>query len=171
VPPEQRVPAPRSVAEVYVLEASGGPAPDTTVEFSAGSARVIVLRHPPPDQTVFAEIAFDSASFGGSGMVTATVRPRPGIYGVDLETSQPLRRATVTFKYAVHFLAPADARAAYGSDITFERQLLVGRLEGGQVTFLPSAHPATDNLQAVIPSAGSYVVSAPRAPPSPPGNS
>lgn len=162
IPPEERVPPPTPLAAVYLLEASGGPPGDTTVSLEAGRDRVVVLRHPAPDYAVFAHVAFDSGSFAaGSGEVRVSIRPRPGLYGIDLETSAPLRRAQVTFKYAVHFLAPAGARAAYGSDIGFERELFVGRLEGEQVTFLPSTHPATDNLAAELPGSGSYVVGAP----------
>lgn len=112
---------------------------------------------------MFAEVAFDSASFaGGAGPVQVTIRPRPGVYGIDLQSGSELRQARVTFKYAVHFLAPADARQRYGSDIAFERLLFVGRLEGDRVTFLPSTRPATDNLSATLPGSGSYIVSAPR---------
>ncbi|HEU5051024.1 MAG TPA: hypothetical protein VFU00_11900 [Gemmatimonadales bacterium] len=162
IPPEARVPSPRPLASVYLLEASGGPPGDTTVTIEPGRARVVVLRHPAPDYAVFAEVAFDSGSFAaGSGEVRVTIRPRPGLYGIDLEASAPLREALVTFKYAVHFLAPAGARTDYGSDIGFERELFVGRLEGEQVTFLPSTHPATDNLAADLPGTGSYVVGAP----------
>lgn len=163
VPPEARVPGPRAIGEVYVLEADGGPPGDTTVSFTAGTPRVVVVRHPAPDHAMFAEVAFDSASFASAGgEVQVTIRPRPGVYGIDLESGSGLRQARVTFKYAVHFLAPADARARYGSDIAFERQLFVGALQGDRVTFLPSARPATDNLAATLPGPGSYVVSAPR---------
>jgi hypothetical protein len=163
VTPEGRVPAARPVGQVYVLEADGGPPADTTVSFPANSARVIVIRHPAPDHAMFAEVAFDSASFAaGSGEAQVTIRPRPGVYGIDLESSSGLRQATVTFKYAVHFLAPADARGRYGSDIAFERQLFVGALQRDTVTYLPSTRPATDNLTAALPGPGSYIVSAPR---------
>ena len=112
---------------------------------------------------MFAEVAFDSASFaGGAGEVQVTIRPRPGVYGIDLLSGSELRQAKVTFKYAVHFLAPADARQRYGSDIAFERLLFVGRLDGDRVIFLPSTRPATDNLTATLPGPGSYIVSAPR---------
>lgn len=169
VPPEARVPSPRAVSEVYVLEADGGPPADTTVTFTAGSARVVVVRHPAPDHAMFAEVAFDSASFAaGGGEVQVTIRPRPGVYGIDLASGSGLRQARVTFKYAVHFLAPADARERYGSDIAFERQLFVGALEGDRVTFLPSSRPATDNLTATLPGPGSYIVSAPRDAAQPP---
>lgn len=163
MPPEARVPAPGPLSGVHVLEATGGSPSDTTVTFTAGHPRVIVMRHPAPDYAMFAEVAFDSASFPGrSGEVRVSVRPLPGIYGIELETSAGFRRATVTFKYAVHFLAPAGARNAYGSDIAFERALFVARLEGEAVTFLPSTRPATDNLAAVLTAPGSYLVAAPR---------
>ena len=162
VAPEARVTPPRPAGEVYVLEADGGPPADTTVTFPAGSSRVVVVRHPAPDHAMFAEVAFDSASFTATGgEAQVTIRPRPGVYGIDLE-GNGLRQARVTFKYAVHFLAPADARDRYGSDIAFERQLFVGALQGDRITFLPSSRPATDNLAATLPGPGSYIVSAPR---------
>jgi hypothetical protein len=166
VVPAARVPDPLPIGSAYVLEADGGPPTDTTVRFTAGSSRVIVIRHPAPDYAMFAEVAFDSASFTpGGAEVEVTIRPRPGVYGIDVESSGGLRQATVTFRYAVHFLAPAGARALYGSDIAFERSLFVASLRGDTVAFLPSTRPATDNLAATLPGPGAYIVSAPREPP------
>jgi hypothetical protein len=149
---------------VWQIETTGSPPGDTTVAFPAGRSRVVLVRHGPPENVVFAEVRFDSASFPGAGgtPVTVTIRPRPGTYGLALETSAPLGRAEVTFRYAVHFQAPSGALAKYGSDIGVERALGIGRLEDGVVTFLPTLRPAIDNLQAVIPSAGTYLVGAPR---------
>jgi hypothetical protein len=91
------------------------------------------------------------------------VRPRPGVYGLDLSTSLPLAGgATVTFKYARYFSAPARARAAYGSDGAYERALAVGELlpGGTQLALLPSTRPAADNLRSALPAPGTYLVAA-----------
>ena len=50
-------------------------------------------------------VVFDTAAFqaGGGAPVSVTLRPRPGTYGLTVETSAPLRSAELTFKYAVHF--------------------------------------------------------------------
>lgn len=148
---------------IFQLEMSGAPPADTVVTFIAGERRVIVLRHGPPDNAVFAEIQFDTTSFGTRGArVDLTVRPRPGVYGVTIETTTPFTAATLTFKYAVHFLDPTGARARYGSDIGYERALGIARLDGASVTFMPSTRPALDNLAAQVTQAGTYLVGAPR---------
>ena len=149
---------------VYQIETTGSPPGDTTLALTAGTPRVLLLDHGPPANVLFAEIRFDTAAFqapAGSS-VQVTVRPRPGTYGVTIESSAPLRDAELTFKYAVHFLAPADARSGYGNDIAVERALGIGRLQGDSVVFLPTTHPATDNLRATLPSAGTYLTAAPR---------
>ena len=149
---------------VYQIETTGSPPADTTLTIPAGQPRVVLVRHGPPENVVFAEVAFDTAAFQAArgAPVSVTVRPRPGTYGIALETSAPLRAAVLTFKYAVHFHAPSEALAKYGNDIGVERALGIGRLDGGIVTFLPTTRPAIDNLQAALPSAGTYLVGAPR---------
>jgi hypothetical protein len=148
-----------------VLETSGPPPSDTTVEFLTGEPRTIVLRHGPPENVEFAEVSFPPRAFGDSGRaVKAEVRPRPGVYGLDLVTSVPLvQEAVVTFKYARYFSAPARARQTYGSDVAYERALHVGQVipTGPFLALLPSTRPAADNLQAPVPTAGAYLVAAP----------
>jgi hypothetical protein len=71
--------------------------------------------------------------------------------------------ARLTFEYARYFSPPAAALKHYGSVFAYERALAIGQLlPNGQVRFLPSARPASDNLQAEIPSTGSYIVGAPQ---------
>jgi hypothetical protein len=158
--------APRQVplSRVIVLETSGPPPPDTSVTFTAGSPRTIVLYHAGENIT-FASLRFEAGAFADSGQaVRVDVRPRPGIYGLDIAISLPLKenQAAVIFEYSRYFSAPARARQVFGSDIAFERALAVGRLlPDGQVELLPSTRPATDNLRAALPAAGSYVVGAP----------
>jgi len=96
--------------------------------------------------------------------VRVDVRPRPGVYGLEVATSLPIRdSATVVFKYARYFAAPARARAVYGSDVAYERALTVGHVRtGGTLALLPSTRPAPDLLQAPLPGAGIYLVAAPR---------
>jgi hypothetical protein len=153
------------LSSAIVLETAGPPPSDTTVTFTAGQPRVIVLRHGPPENVVFAELMFPPSAFrADSGRpVRVEVRPRPGVYGLDLLTSVPLGEgASVVFKYARYFSAPARARAAYGSDVLYERALAVGqyRAGGAEVVLLPSTRPVPDNLRAALPAAGTYVVAA-----------
>lgn len=152
------------LAGIYQLESTGAPPPDTTVMTPAGLPRTIVLRHAPPDNVVFAEVAFDSAAFQAPAgqPVEIQVTPRPGAYGLTLRTSAPFSSAAITFSYPVHFFAPAGARARYGSDIEVERVLAVARLEADAATFLPSVRPSTDHLRAIVDRAGTYLVAAPR---------
>jgi hypothetical protein len=153
------------LARLFVLETSGPPPPDTTVTFTAGTRRTIVLYHGGENIT-FARLEFEPGAFADSGrMVQVDVRPRPGVYGVDFTTSLPLQanQSAVAFEYARYFSAPARARQVYGSDAAFERALAVGRLlPDAQVDLLPSSRPAADNLRATLPAPGSYVVAAPQ---------
>ena len=153
------------VARVIVLETAGPPPPDTSVTFTTGSPRVIVLYH-GGESITFARLSFEAGAFGDSGRtVQVDVRPRPGVYGLDLTTSLPLRggAAAVTFGYSRYLSAPARARQVYGSDVAFERALTVGRmLPDDQVELLPSTRPAADNLRAALPAPGSYLVAGPQ---------
>ncbi|HEY7637459.1 MAG TPA: hypothetical protein VH763_18050 [Gemmatimonadales bacterium] len=163
---ERAAPSPRVIplARAIVLETSGSPPSDTSVTFTAGEPRTIILRHGPPDNVVFAELIFPPNAFADSGRaVRVDVRPRPGVYGVDLGTTLSLRSgATIVFKYARYFSAPARARAVYGSDVAFERALAVGEvLPAGTLNLLPSTRPAADNLSANIRTPGRYLVAAP----------
>jgi hypothetical protein len=164
-------PAPRAearvvpLAEAVVLETSGPPPPDTVVTFRAGEPRVIVLRHGPPEYIVFVELSFPPAAFAEQGReVRVEVRPRPGVYGVDVATSLTVRdSATIAFKYPRYFAAPGRARAVYGSDIAYERALAVGRvLPEGRLALLVSTRPFPDMLRAPLPAAGTYLVAAPQ---------
>ena len=151
------------LSETIALETAGPPPPDTSVTFTTGELRTIVLRHGPPENIVFAELTFPPAAFADSGRaVQVDISPRPGLYAVDIRISQPLReRAFLAFKYGRYFLAPARARVVYGGDIQFERALAIGQvLPDNQLGLLPSTRPAYDNLRAAITTGGGYIVSA-----------
>jgi hypothetical protein len=153
--------------EAVVLETTGAPPPDTGVTFRTGERRVIVLRHGPPDDVAFAELEFTPEAFGPDvgREVRVEVRPRPGVYGVDVAASLPFRSgATLSFSYARYFKAPGRAALVYGNDIVYERALAVGlvQAEGGLLTLLPSTRPALDVLQAQMPGPGGYLVAAPQ---------
>jgi hypothetical protein len=153
------------LAQAIVLETAGPPPPDTSITFRTGEPRIIVLRHGPPDYIVFAELVFPPGAFAESGReVRVDVRPRPGVYGVDVGITQPIRGGvTLTFRYARFFSAPARARTVYRSDVLYERALAIGRLEpDGTLRLFPSTRPASDNLQTSLPSPGSYLVAAPQ---------
>jgi hypothetical protein len=162
-PTEPRVLA---FSRVIVLETSGPPPSDTSVTFTAGDTRTIILRHGPPENIVFARLTFLPQAFGDSGqMVRVDVHPRPGVYGIDLTTSQPLRGngASLRFEYARFFSAPARARQVYGSDVIFERALAVGRLlPDARIELLPPSRPAADVLAGSLPATGTYLVAAPQ---------
>lgn len=156
-------PRERNLSQLYVLEMRGIPTEDTVVTFRSGRPRTIVLRHGPPDNSVFAELHFPDSVFQGGQFpdsVTATIRPRPGVYGLDLGlTATPRRGATIRFKYPVHFLAPVAALRKHGSAVRFERTLNVARrIEGERFALLPSDRPASDNLRAALPGPGTYLV-------------
>jgi hypothetical protein len=153
------------LARVLVLETSGPPPSDTAVSFTAGTPRIITLRHGPPENIVFARLTFSAAAFADSGQtVTVEVRPRPGLYGLDISSSASFRAgALVEFDYARYFSAPARARQVYGSDAAYERALAVGRvLPDNQVELLPSTVSGLDHVGGAMPGPGSYLVAAPQ---------
>ena len=91
---------------VLVLEAWGASPNDTAVTFALGAGRVVILRHGPPDNTVFAQLAVPPDSGAGSqDSLRVAVRPRPGLYGVDIEASRPLARGTMRRFRAGRFAA------------------------------------------------------------------
>jgi len=149
-----------------VLQTSGpGPA-DTSVSFPAGTPRTIVLRHGPPENIVYARLSFTAGAFPDSGQdVTVEVKPQPGIYGVDILMSKPIRGgARLTFEYARYFSAPERARQVYRSDGAYEQALAVGHVlsSGDQIELLPTVRADLDHLTAPIATAGRYLVAAPQ---------
>jgi len=156
---------PYALSQVHLLRVSGPPVADTTVRVPRGRKRVIVLRHAVPDNLTFAELAIPAAGFDttAADSVDIAIHVRPGVYGIDLTTSAPLRSATLTFQYPVHFQSPGDARRAFGSDVAFERLLAIGKLGPGEtIAFQRSYRPAADNLSTALTAAGSYVIGAPK---------
>lgn len=155
------------LAQLYVLEMRGIPPEDTVVTFAPGQARTVVLRHGPPDNTVFVELQFPDSVFRGAQLpdsVTLTIKVRPGLYGLDLTSTANWRKgATIRFKYPVHFTAPVAAIARYGSTTRFERNLYVAtRIEEDRFALLASDRPASDNLRSALPGPGTYLVAAER---------
>lgn len=163
--PSERGGVTLSQSQAYVLESWGAQPADTSFTMEAGLPRHVTVRYGPPDNTIFAELLFPDSAFANSGgEVEVTIAPMPGLYGIDLETSQPLQEeVTLVFKYAIHFAVPVGARERYGSSAAFERALAIAVVNpDGSYTTLPSTRPAGDNLAASLPVAGSYVVVAPR---------
>ena len=158
VTPRRTLPA----DSVFILEAGGDPPADTAVRIAPGARRAVVLRHPAPEQAVFAVVEFgDSASTDGPADLTFHVRP--GTFGLDITASGPIGEGTITFKYARYFVAPKAARERYGSDARFERRLAVGHLRAdGKIDLLPTRRPASDNISAALDGPGTYVVAAPQ---------
>lgn len=163
-------PTPRvyPASQVFAVEVWGAQAPDTVVTFAASSGRSILLRHGPPDNTVFAEMDIPGGAFSprGSGdSVVVSIHPTPGIYGLTVESEAALTSPIVlTFKYPVHFAAPSDSRARYPTDVLFEQALAIALVEddGAQFRTLRSTRPASDNLSATISILGRYQLVAPR---------
>ncbi len=171
-PPVQG-PEPESTASVvrlvdrdrlYLVEAWGAAPNDTVLTVAVGEPRVVILRHGPPDNAVFAELELPADVFDADGMdsVRVTLTPIPGLFGVTITSEAPVRpTAALTFKYAMHFVAPGGATERYGTNVAFETALFVGRLQqDGRVAVLNSTRPASDNLRALLPATGTYVVAA-----------
>ena len=169
--PSAKPPAPtpaRTVplASVFLLQMSGTPPPDTTVALIAGTPRHILFRTARPDNTVLADVYFGAQAFQAApgSAVSVSLRVNAGSFGLILESGTPFQQGgEITFKYAVHFVAPAEATAKYPNHVLLERALAVGHLgAAGAIDLLPSTRPASDNLQAPAAAPGTYVVAAPR---------
>lgn len=168
--PEANAPRPfppRPLSQVFVLEAAGASPEDTVVSVTPGARRVVVLRRSAPDYALFARLEFSDSALkapAGASTATLTLRPRPGLYALELVVSGTITDgASIVFSYGAHFVAPAQGRQRYGSDIAFERELAIGRLaEDSQVVFLSTSRPGTDMLRAPLPGPGHYLVAAPR---------
>jgi hypothetical protein len=163
--PTPRLPPPTHIDSVFVLESSGAEPEDTVVKVPLAQGRVILVRRGAPDNSLFAQVDVKRATSGRTDTLQIAIRPRPGRYGVDLEfTADSATRVSLTFSYALNFVAPAGARARYGSDLEFEKVLLIARLDSsGRVTFLPTTSPGADLVTATVGSPGRYLVAAPRS--------
>ena len=152
--------------QFFVLEAWGAPPADTALTFKPGRRRTVVLRHGPPDNTVFVELTLPPEVFPDTTVdsVRLAITVRPGVYGLTITCAPAFTDgAILRFKYPVHFAAPAAASQKYGNPAMFERALGLGvQLPDGRFQLLPSTRPAADNLQATIPGPGVYIVAAPR---------
>jgi len=166
-PPAPKPLPPRPLAEVFVLEAAGAQPEDTALSIAPGIPKVVVLRRSAPDFGLFAAIELGDSTLQAPANGSAaglTIRPRSGEYGLELEVQGTVGSGgSILFSYGSHFVAPAGARERYGSDIHFERELAIGRLDAsGQVIFLPTSRPGSDMLSAPLPGPGHYLVAAPR---------
>jgi hypothetical protein len=158
---------PRPLSQVFILEASGVPPEDTTVKAVSAQRRVVVVRRSAPDYGIFARLEFTEKSLttpGAAAELTLTIRPVPSLYGLDLLVEGTVGPgATILFSYGAHFVAPAGARERYGSNLAFEKELAIGRVEGdSMLVFLPTSRPGSDLLSAPLPGPGRYIVAAPR---------
>ena len=163
--------SPSAIAKVpyerlLVLEAWGATPDDTTIAFLPGEVRSVVIRHGPPDNTVFTEAHFGAQTFAAVPVDSVRLRfvVSPGRYGLTIESNSPVGPgAEITFKYPMHFAASAQARERYGSPAAYERALTVVRLEAdSQYRLLDARRPTTDNLLVTIPDTGTYLVAAPK---------
>lgn len=150
-----------------MLEAAGAQPEDTSLSITPGEPRVIVLRRSAPDYGLFARIELADSTLQpppNAAAAALTIRARPGEYGVELEVQGAMPGGgTILFSYGAHFVAPAGARERYGSDIYFERELAIGRVDAdGQVIFLPTRRPGSDMISAPLAGPGHYLVGAPR---------
>lgn len=131
---------------------------DTTVVVAAGQGRTVVLRRGPPDNGIFARLVVTPAATERR----LTIRPRPGLYGLDILTDQGVT-GRLSLSYAQHFLAPSGARARYGGDLGFERALMIVQAHpDGRVAFLRTTRPGSDLVSADLTGPGRYLVAAPR---------
>lgn len=167
---EPPAPAPQETAErlvnqsdLWILEAGGTPPDDTTLTIKAGEFRFVVVRNGPPDQATFVVLEFPEKAFAlpYGTPVEMTISIRPGVYGIDWVCAERPTGARITFKYARHFEAPVAARRHYGSDIAFERALVVARLnDDGTALLLRTRRPHVNDVGAPLEQSGSYVVAA-----------
>lgn len=160
---ELRAGPPLPINQVWLLERSGLSPMDTTVTVDASAGRVIVVRHPAPDNAVFAMISIPPDSTA-SDSVQVALRPTPGRYGIEITASPRIPPGSqLTFSYAVHFVAPTEGVTAYGSATRFELGLGVGRVQpDARLRFIAGDRPAADMLRVPVGENGLYQVAAPK---------
>jgi hypothetical protein len=173
-PPVELRPGPAVVrvvplADLLALESAGPPPEDTTLTFTAGTPRHILVDHPGRGGVPFAELRFPAGAFAvDSGTpVTVGVHPRAGRYELAFEADRPLTGGaaspSIVFKYPVHFRASTSARTLFAGRDRYERSLGVGQVrDDGTVALLVSTRPALDQIQAFVPGPGRYAVGAAR---------
>ncbi len=151
---------------VVVLRSSERVPRDTSVTFSAGLARVIVLRQAPPENIAYAELEFPATTFAADKgrPVRVSVRPHPGTYALDVRASARIGPgATISFRYPRYFSAPPSESGTYANSVELERALAIGHvIDSARVALLPSSRPAADNLRAPLRTDGTYLVAAPK---------
>lgn len=154
---------PIPLEQLWLMERAGTSPRDTVVTFPTANGRVIVLRHPAPDNATFAVITIPADS-AGSGETTLTLTPAPGRYGLTITAEPKLpARATLRFSYAAHFMAPADALTRYRTLVLLEQALGLGHVAPeGRLTFIAAARPAADMLEAPLVAQGTWYLAARR---------
>lgn len=148
--------------ETSPVEVGGVPPNDTVVVVRRGVARVVILRHGPPDRTDFAELSMPGTVFARAAKdsVLVTIRTRPGVYGLELSADADWGPGTaLTLRYAIHFFPPAAALQRYATLTEIDRRLTVARrAPNGDLTIYLTSHPAPDVIRAFIPGGGTYVM-------------
>jgi hypothetical protein len=154
---------PVPLEQLWLMERAGTSPRDTVVVFPTAEGRVVVLRHPAPDNATFAVINVPPDSTA-TGTTTLTLVPAPGRYGLTI-TAQPQlpARATLRFSYAAHFMPPPEALARYRTLALLEQALGMGYVaQEGRLTFVAANRPAADMLLAPLASGGTWYLAAPR---------
>jgi hypothetical protein len=154
---------PVPLEQLWLIERAGPSPRDTVVTFPTAEGRVIVLRHPAPDNATFAVLTVPPDSTA-TGTTTLTLAPAPGRYGVTI-TAQPQipARATLRFSYAAHFMAPGEALARYRTLALLEQALGMGYVgPADRLTFVAATRPAADMLLAPLAAGGTWYLAARR---------
>lgn len=154
------------MAKVWIPELAGTTPADTTVIFPADSGRTVIIRHGPPDNAIFALIEFaPGALVSPSGtLAQVIIHPIPGRVGVEILTPDTFKEgAEATISYAIHFQAPSDALAKFGSAGRFEQALSAAKmLPDGRLQFLKTDRPAADMVRFAISAPATYFLATPR---------
>ena len=157
---------PLPLTQVWILGQSGPSPSDTTVRFVASAGRTVVIRHAPPDNSIYAIVDFPAGSVAPTAGDTAVVliSPTPGQFGVAITSPGSIASGVqATFSYATHFQAPSDAVSRYPSPTRFEQSMGAASLgDNGIVTFVPTARPAADMIRFPVAGEGTFVLAAPR---------
>lgn len=157
---------PFAADKLWFPDLVGASPTDTSVQFAPDSGRTIVMRHSLPDGAIFAIVRFPPGTVIPQSGATAqvTLHPVPGRIGLEILTPDSIGPgAAATFSYAIHFQAPSDAVAHFGTPGRFEQALAAARSLGdGRLQFLPTERPAADMIRFPIDRPGTYLVATPR---------
>ena len=158
------------LASAIVLETAGPPPSDTALTFLAGEPRVVVLRHGPPENVVFAEVSFAANTLSRRQRVTGQGRDPapPGRVRAGPPDERAVQRGARPSSSSTPGTSPRRPRRAPSTAAMRVRARAGGRPAAGHRAVAVAA-PLDPTRPPTIcrrrsPPPGTYLVAAPQSP-------